>query len=313
MSWPAGLSSKPLVQAEVDQAVACLNAIAAADNSGEYVTRADVEDSLASAEHTLGVWHEDQLVAYAMVMHPDDDTGLTIVEQKGGVHPDHRRGGIGGPLLDWINHRPAQAIETEIQASNEGALTLFRSRGYQPIRYFSVMQRPYDATPIPAGPVPPGFDLIPFDPAYDESLRLAHNEIFQDHWRSHPKSEADWQKWFTGRSVFRPGLSYLVLDGDRIAAYTLAYEFDVDTEQTGVRELWAGQVGTRREYRGRGLARAALTAVLRAGAAAGFERSGLGVDADSPTGAFRLYEHLGYRNISSKILHQLATNLGRHG
>ena len=79
----------------------------------------------------------------------------------------------------------------------------------------------------------------------------------------------------------------------------------MDTEQTGVRELWAGQVGTRREYRGQGLARATLTAVLRPGAAVGFEHSGLGVDADSPTGAFRLYENLGYRNVSSKIVHQL--------
>jgi mycothiol synthase len=316
-TWPAGVTAKPLEQADVDLAVACANAIAAADNSGQYVVRDDFVDSLttpglSAPEDSLGVWLDGQLVAYALAMPPDQQDELAIVDLKGGVHPDYRRRGIGGQLLDWINERvasrdqsPTLVIDVGIEASNVGALALFPSRGYEPIRYFSMMQRPYDATPILAGPVPEGFEVVPFVPAYDESLRLAHNEIFQDHWGTTPKDADHWKKWFTGHRAFRPGLSYLVVDGNRIASYTLAYEFEVDTEKTGVRELWAGQVGTRREYRGQGLARTALTAVLRAGASAGFERSSLGVDADSPTGAFRLYESLGYRRISTTIRHRL--------
>jgi mycothiol synthase len=319
VTWPAGATAKALEQSDIDAAVACANAIAAADNSGQYVIRDDILDSLttpgfSAPDDSLGVWLDGQLVAYALVMPPRQLAELAIVDLKGGVHPDYRRRGIGGPLLDWVSERvasrdpdpdPTTVIDVGIEGSNAGALVLLRSRGYEPVRYFSTMERPYDASPIPAGPVPDGFEEIPFHPAYDESLRLAHNEIFRDHWGTSPKDADDWKRWFTGHRAFRPGLSYLVVDGNRIAAYTLAYEFEVDTEKTGVRALWAGQVGTRREYRGRGLARAALTAVLRAGAAAGFERSDLGVDADSPTGAFRLYESLGYRRISTTIRYRL--------
>jgi hypothetical protein len=41
------------------------------------------------------------------------------------------------------------------------------------------------------------------------------------------------------------------------------------------------------------------------GQAVGFERAGLGVDADSSTGAFRLYEKLGYRAVTTRIQHRL--------
>jgi GNAT superfamily N-acetyltransferase len=315
VTWPAGVTVRPLERDDAAAAVACINAIAAADNSGEYFGTNDYLDALSTPEFdatadSLGVWRDGHLIAYAWVMPPDERDDLTIVDQKGGVHPDHRRQGVGGPLLEWISQRapkgPKIVVDTQIEAVNEGALVLLPSRGYLPIRYFSTMDRPYDAAPIPPGPVPDGFDVIPFLPAYDESLRLAHNEIFVDHWGTSPKDADDWKRWFTGHHAFRPGLSYLVVDGNRIAAYTLAYEFEADTEHTGVRTLWAGQVGTRREYRGQGLARAALTAVLRAGASAGFERSSLGVDADSPTGAFRLYENLGYRRVSTSIRYRLS-------
>ena len=323
VTWPAGVAAKPLEHADVDPVVACANAIAAADHTGEYVIRDDVLDflstpGLSAPDDSLGVWLDGQLVAYALVMPPHQLDELAIVDLKGGVHPDYRRRGIGGALLDWVSERvasrdprPTTVIDVGIEGSNAGALVLLHSRGYEPLRYFSTMQRPYDAVPIPAGPVPDGFEVIPFHPAYDESLRLAHNEIFRDHWGTSPKDADDWKKWFTGHRAFRPGLSYLVVDGNRIASYTLAYEFEVDTEKTGVREVWAGQVGTRREYRGQGLARATLTAVLRAGASAGFERSSLGVDADSPTGAFRLYESLGYRRVSTTIRYRLTLSPGQ--
>jgi ribosomal protein S18 acetylase RimI-like enzyme len=171
------------------------------------------------------------------------------------------------------------------------------------------MQRPYSEPP-PATHLAEGFRLIPFAPEYDERLRLAHNEIFADHWGTEPKTEDDWQTWFTGHRGFRPALSRVVLDADRIAAYALAYEYPADTEATGVRELWLGQVGTRRDYRGRGLASAVMAEVLRAGEEAGFERAGLNVDAASPTGAQRLYEQLGFRTVHTKILYRRTTRDG---
>jgi ribosomal protein S18 acetylase RimI-like enzyme len=324
VTWPAGASVRPLEQTDAVAAVELANAIAAADDSGQYVTLEDFSDALAvpdfvPASDSLGVWSDGRLVGYGLVIAPHVLADLSIAQHKGGIHPDHRRRGFGGPLLDWLTERAdalsrerhpglLTAIDVGVQAVNTGALALLADRGYEPIRYFSAMQRPYGTELVLAAPAPAGFRVVGFDRVYDESLRLAHNEIFADHWGFVPKDPDHWKTWFTGHRAFRPALSYLVLDGERIAAYTLAYEFLVDTELTGVRELWAGQVGTRREYRGQGLASAALTAVLRAGQAAGFERAGLGVDTDSPTGAFRLYEKLGYRPIATQVVHRRLTS-----
>jgi GNAT superfamily N-acetyltransferase len=300
------------------------NAIAAADLSGENVSTEDIAQALASSGDTLGVWVGGRLAGYSIVDPPDVDVDLSVVQLKGGIHPDHRRHGVGGPLFDWSTARAIQlsrdthpdltaTVDIEIQSVNAGGLALAVARGYKPIRYDSAMQRPYDSAmqrpydeaPVAIAPVPEGFQAITFTPEYDEPLRLAHNEIFIDHWGTAPKTEDDWRTWFTGHRAFRPNLSCLVLNADRIAAYALAYEFLPDTQATGVRELWIGQVGTRREHRGRGLARSALMAVLRTGESAGFQRAALNVDSANLTGAHHLYEQLGFQTVTTKILHRL--------
>lgn len=108
-----------------------------------------------------------------------------------------------------------------------------------------------------------------------------------------------------GSRSFRGGQSYVVLDGETVAAYVNCFEWEADTEATGIRELYIGQVGTRRAYRGRGLARATLAKVLAEAAQAGYERASLGVDADNPTGALGLYENLGFTTHQKFVSYQL--------
>ena len=302
MSWPAGADVRPLESARLEELAELVNAIAAADGSGEYVDLEGIR-RLAGTADGCGVWKGDRLVGYSLV---DDEM------VKGGVHPEHRRQGIGRPLFEWATRRASESnttVDVELQSTNSGARVLALVHGFKPTRYYSSMQRPYSEPPI-AGHLAEGFRLIPFGTEYDEPLRLTYNEVSADHWGTESKTEDDWQTWFTGYRGFRPALSRLVLDADRIAAYTLAYEYPADTEATGVRELWIGQVGTRREYRGRGLASAVMAEVLRAGEDAGFGRAGLNVDAASPTDAQRLYERLGFRTVHTKILYRLELRNG---
>jgi mycothiol synthase len=314
------VTTRPLHASDTEAAVEVANAIAAADGSGEYVASDDFSDVLGApgfdpAVDSLAVWLDDRLVGYGLVEPPDVVDGQTVATVKGGIHPAARRRGLGGQLLDWQIRRArkrADVVEAEVQAVNTGGLALLETRGFRPVRYFSVMQRSLE-DPVGDLALPDGLLASLFDPLYDERLRLAHNEIFRDHWGVTAKDEDDWKRWFTGNRAFRAATSYLILDGDRIAAYALGYEYLVDTERTGVRELWIGQVGARREYRGRGLARAAMSAVLRAGQASGYQRAGLGVDADSPTGAYRLYESLGFAPVSTKVRQRLSLVRRRSG
>jgi len=297
------VTTGPLRREDVPAAVEVANAIAAADGSGAYMTLDDFAAALGDAAESLGVWFDGRLVGYGLV---DPADGQRIIRVAGGIRPAYRRQGLGGQLLAWQTNcarTRADLVDAEVEAANTGGIALLTAHGFVPVRYFKVMRRSYDDLPVPVAVE--GLTMVGFEPQYDVQLRLAYNEIFQDHWGVTLKSEGDWRRWFTGHHAFRPELSRLVVDGDRIAAFALAYEFAVDTEQTGVRELWIGQVGTRATYRGRGLASAAMSAVLRAGQESGFERSSLGVDADSPTGASRLYGSLGFVAVSSSIWYRL--------
>ena len=115
-----------------------------------------------------------------------------------------------------------------------------------------------------------------------------------------------WRMKFRGQKALRSGeWKYLVLDGETIAAYVLCYEWEADTEATGIKELYVGDLGTQRSQRGRGMARVALTKVLTEAAQAGYQRAGLGVDADNPTGALGLYDSLGFSVHSKWVTYRL--------
>jgi ribosomal protein S18 acetylase RimI-like enzyme len=59
-------------------------------------------------------------------------------------------------------------------------------------------------------------------------------------------------------------------------------------------EAWIALVGTRQQARGQGLARACLTASLRACAEQGYRTAALGVDSNNGQGAGALYSSLGF-------------------
>jgi ribosomal protein S18 acetylase RimI-like enzyme len=58
---------------------------------------------------------------------------------------------------------------------------------------------------------------------------------------------------------------------------------------------WVDALGVRRAYRGRGLAKALLYRTFGEFHARGVNRISLGVDAQNPTGATKLYESVGMR------------------
>ncbi|WP_238161882.1 GNAT family N-acetyltransferase [Kribbella antibiotica] len=309
MSWPHGITARPLEKNDVQAWADLLAAREQVDQGGEHYTSEDLLEELENPQlelsrDTVGLWADGQLVGFGQ-MYPQ--TTIFDVDRQGGqgaVHPAWRRRGLGTALMEWLIHRAGELhlanhpdspgeVRCSTISTNAGAVQLFRGLGFEETRYFLDMKRPLDE-PVPAFDVPEGFRLAPFDREYDEALRLTHNEVFRDHWGSTPRDPQSWQSTVIGTRAFRPELSYLVLEGETIAAYVLGYEYVADVEATGVREAHVGRVGTRREYRGRGLARVALAEVLAESARAGFQRAGLGVDADGATGALGLYEGLGF-------------------
>ena len=224
------------------------------------------------------------------------------------VHPAHRNQGLEEPLLDWLETR-AEARLREIAAANAGqpALILrlmawdteheriarYERRGFRPVRYSYRMRRDL-RQPIPERPLPSGLTLTTYQPDLDERIRQAWNESFRDNWGHEDISPAEWQQFMIQYSPFRPDLSFAVLDGEEVIAFSMNRFDPIAAQRTGLKTGWIGSLGTRRPWRKRGLASALLVASLRAFQAAGLEYAGLGVDAQNPSGAVGLYEQVGF-------------------
>lgn len=304
--WPAGIVARPIDKSDVDSWVALLAAVERVDDDGENDDADDLLEELADpkvdpALDTLGLWDGDELVGYTKLSTRPGAVEVDRVWIEGRIHPSWRRRGLGRRLLEWGCARAAAAHAERnpdvpgacmagANSENVGAAALYVDAGFAPARYFSSMKREL-AKPVPTAEPPDRLEVRAFDARWDEATRVAHNEAFRDHWGSRPRDAEDWRARVSGSRSFRAPLSRLALDGDQVAGYVLGYEH---TAETGVRELWIGQVGTRRPYRGRGVARALLAQVLAAAAEAGCQRIALGVDAENPTGALGLYERLGF-------------------
>ena len=318
--WPAGLVARPIDKADADAWAELLAAKEKVDQERESYDADDLLEELAdpkldAARDSIGLWSGDQLIGYGVVRAPDHIVDVHRVRTEGAVHPEWRGRGVGAALVRWLKRRAAAMheerqpgtvgeINTSAIDTNTGADELLTGFGFEPCRYFFTMERGF-GTPPTELPVPDGLQLVMFDPAYDEPLRLTHNEVFLDHWGATPKDPDSWQTWFTGSRAFRGDLSYLVLDGEEIVSYSLGYEYVADIEATGIREVWVGTVGTRRSHRGRGLAAVTVARLMVEAERTGYQRAALGVDADNPTGALGLYERLGYEVQSRFITYRL--------
>ncbi len=289
-----------------------LAAVEGADRRGETYTLDDLDDEWASIwahpdTDATFVWDGTDLVAFAWLKAMPGERQAHRVSCWGGVHPSHRGRGIGRALVDWMLRRatdiagrfdPTLPVSVQVDATErQGALVSLATRaGFTPLRHFVEVARPA-ASPVPDLPVPPGLELVAWDGAHDQPARLAHVEAFADHWGSEPRTPEEWSQWYTGHRSFRSDLSVLALDpaSGEVASLVLCAAYPQDWGDVPV-EAWVNTVGTRRAWRGKGVARWLLAEALRRIAAAddGFERAILGVDEENPTGALRLYRALGF-------------------
>jgi ribosomal protein S18 acetylase RimI-like enzyme len=130
------------------------------------------------------------------------------------------------------------------------------------------------------------------------------NAAFADHWGSTPRDEQAWHHEINATG-WRHDLSFVALDGDNVVGFSRNQNFPDDFEDTGRRDGWIGSLGVLRSHRGRGIARSLIIHSFHAFVAAGFDHAVLGVDTENPTGAYRLYEGLGFQRMTRLIAHQL--------
>lgn len=233
------------------------------------------------------------------------------------VDPAWRGRGVGSGLLAWgeavatdraadrradLGPVPA-AVQCWVEEHRRDFSDLCAARGMTVERWFHTMRQPLTTVPATVD-VPAGYRLVGLDEvagtdgwaAFDDALRLAHNETFADHWGSQPCTVSHWATFVTGGRDFRPDWSVVALDASgEIAAYALVHAHEQDWAGLGFSQADLGNLGVRRPHRGAGLARALLRAVAARAHASGMAAVSLEVDSENPSGAVGLYERAGYR------------------
>jgi len=152
--------------------------------------------------------------------------------------------------------------------------------------------------PPPAPECPDGLRVVPFDPELDAlEFHAAHQEAFTDHWDYAPRSLESWSKVHLESERFDPALWCVVRAGHEIAAGTICTG---DTYGGG----WVHALFTRRPWRRQGLGAALLGDSFGRFWERGERSVGLGVDAASDTGAFRLYERAGMTPVLGWVVYE---------
>jgi mycothiol synthase len=144
-----------------------------------------------------------------------------------------------------------------------------------------------------SAPTPAGVHIVTFTAELSEDARLVRNEAFRDHWQADQMTPGEWAH-FLSYNAFRPGSGYLAYDGAEPLGVLISRKYDAYTELSGILDLYVAVVATRRSARKRGVASALLSRALADARSVGFSAASLIVDADSPTGAFGLYQRAGF-------------------
>lgn len=240
---------------------------------------------------------------------------LVVHYLDGWVRPIHRRLGIGRALLHWSESRARQAASAWPESlahavgvwpdeQQVGAIALFESEGYRIVRYGFMMLRRL-SEPIPDAPLPDGLEIRPVRPEDHRRIWDADVEAFRDHWEAALRTDEDYDGWFAEPEL-DTSLWRVAWDGEEVAGSVMSFVFRDENERLGVRRGWLEHVSVRRPWRRRGLAAAIIADSLRGLRERALDEAALGVDAENPTGALRLYESLGFYRYRTGISYRKA-------
>lgn len=312
---------RPLVGADASALLRLFNDVEEADAQPFRMSLGEVVEDLGEAwrnladESVVGLDAGGTPRAWMLLTAPPDDETERRVYLDGGVDPEWRGRGIGRTVARWGIDRAHELLASRgsgdglpwrigvvIGSNDARTAELYARLGLTDLRHYASLRRDLGTPPEPV-PTPDGISITTWAEADEEDVRLAHNAAFADHWGSQPVNSA---RWLTGRTMFVAEWSLVARDtareGNPVVGYLRSDKFPEDWPAQGFTSGYVHLLGVVREGRGRGIASLLLTRALERYRADGMEAGTLGVDTANPTGAYRLYERLGFRVFHSEVL-----------
>lgn len=282
--------------ADAEAVVSVLDAHAAV-TSGLRTTAEEVRGWWTAASFDMA-WQarvaraEGVVVGYADVGDPNGDASQFWIDLR--VPDSGRRLGADELLLGHVlaqaasRAAPGAILRAFCSAEESHTIALLERHAFHVVRH-SVRMTKGLTDPVVEPRWPNGIRVRTADPQADlRPVYDTYHEAFADAWGGVDQPYDDFvHDWSVQR--FDPELWFLAEEGSELAGVALCLP-----QRGGEPDLgWVSVLGVRRPWRRRGLGRALLLHAFGELKARGKTRVGLGVDAESPTGAVRLYESVG--------------------
>lgn len=233
------------------------------------------------------------------------------------VHPAARGNDLEEAMLAWSQERllaaSQEAGRTPIGPVKLRAWThdrdtermrLLEQHDFERVRTWLRMARSLEE-PIPEPCFPSGFALGHLAGADEVAAWVElFNQSFIDHWNHHDLTTAEREQWIAEAHYRGERDLIAVAEEGTFAAFCFCSINPVENGRNKRNDGWISKLGTRRGYRNIGLGRAMVLAGLQRLRTDGAKTALLGVDADSPTGATRLYESVGFRPVFRSMTYE---------
>lgn len=308
INLPDGFTIRAAQMSDLESVVDMINDSNAQEDRKERhtydVTRSEWEQPVFDLEkQSQLVVSADGRIAGYVEIHVDVPAKMYLWHR---IHTDYGDTTVGNVLTQWAAdtaqtyvHKVPEDVRVVFHAgsrpNDDACEQRFMALGMEKVRYFHEMR--IDMTEAPeVPPVPAGFTLRNYRHPQDLRAALrADLDAFKDHWgyvEPDFEEEVKWVKHkYDNDTLFDPELNVLAIDnttGD-IAGVILARIQAYDDANVAYVSL----LGVLREYRGRGFGTLLLKEIFKRCFEKGQCSVTLGVDADSLTGATRLYERVG--------------------
>lgn len=291
-----------------------VESLAETQNTFDHLENCDPDKDVALAEDAAG-----NPIGYARLAWVDDLEGLRRYHLSLNVGLEGEGLGASSALLNWAIARVQGLIalnQTDLQTvmqtwiindkTQTERMSLLTKAGFAPVRYGYTMTRDL-SQPIEIPDLPDGVYVRPCTPADDRPIFDALHEAFRDHWgyATPPDYEADFQEWL-GWPMRNPDLYQVAFARDeqgqeQVAGMVLNFVPEEENRVFNLKRGWCDPIAVRRQWRRRGVARGLILRSLRLFADMGLTEAALGVDTENTTGALRVYESCGFRQISRSV------------
>jgi mycothiol synthase len=297
-SPPDGFTVRSATRDDIEIAAAVVRAEEQAVRGHSIFSSDDLSDFWRYADFDGGSWiveHDGDVVAFGACIYRD-----VRAECWATVHPGVTGRGLASYLLGRVEERARELgkplLRVGTLAENEAAQRLFARLGYRDVRHFFQMRIEFEAPPPdptwPDGVVPETFRR---EDARD--FHRALNEAFADEWGFYQVSYDEWKKHRLDAPDTDLSLWFVARADEEIAG---VLRCDANRDGGG----WIGAIGVSKPWRRRGVGLALLQHAFGEFHRRGVMRVGLGVDAENPTGATRLYERAGMRVLKEDVIYE---------